>query len=43
MFLIVYLNESMGMPAFYNYLGFYIDHLCLMHYFVQSLYVLRVL
>lgn len=27
MFLIVHLNETMGKPAFYNYLGCCIDHL----------------
>lgn len=43
MFLIVHLNETMGKPAFYNYLGCCIDHLRLMNYFVQSLSVLSVL
>lgn len=43
MFLIVYLNGTMGKPAFYNHLGYCIDHLWLMHYFVQSLYVLSIL
>lgn len=43
MFLIVHLNETVGKPAFYNYLGCCIDHLWLMNYFVQSLCVLSAL